>query len=73
MTILLAVIVCGLLSIVYALWATRSVMVADQGTPRMKEIAGFIREGRKPICCASTPRSRSWVWWSSCWPGCCCH
>ncbi|AMM83763.1 sodium-translocating pyrophosphatase [Martelella sp. AD-3] len=45
MMILLAVIVCGLLSIVYALWATRSVMVADQGTPRMKEIAGFIREG----------------------------
>ena len=45
MTILLAVIVCGLLSIVYALWAIRSVMVADQGTPRMKEIAGYIREG----------------------------
>ena len=45
MTILLAVIVCGLVSIVYALWAIRSVMVADQGTPRMKEIAGFIREG----------------------------
>ncbi|TPW28052.1 sodium-translocating pyrophosphatase [Martelella alba] len=45
MTILLAVIFCGLISIVYALWAIRSVMVADQGSPRMQEIAGFIREG----------------------------
>ncbi|WP_176085211.1 sodium-translocating pyrophosphatase [Martelella sp. HB161492] len=45
MMILLAVIICGLISIVYALWAIRSVMVADQGSPRMQEIAGFIREG----------------------------
>ncbi|MBW3098775.1 sodium-translocating pyrophosphatase [Pseudohoeflea coraliihabitans] len=45
MTILLAVIVCGLLSIVYAIWATRSVLAADQGNERMREIAGYIREG----------------------------
>ncbi|TCT42876.1 sodium-translocating pyrophosphatase [Martelella mediterranea] len=45
MAILIAVIVCGLLSVVYALWAIRSVMMADQGTQRMKEIAGYIREG----------------------------
>ncbi len=45
MTILFGVIACGLLSVVYAIWATRSVMAADQGNARMQEIAGFIREG----------------------------
>ena len=45
MTILLAVIACGLLSIVFAIWATQSVLAADQGNERMQEIAGAIREG----------------------------
>jgi K(+)-stimulated pyrophosphate-energized sodium pump len=45
MTILIAVIACGLLSIAYAVWATQSVMAADQGNARMQEIAGAIREG----------------------------
>ena len=45
MTILFAVIACGLLSVIYAIWAIRSVMSADQGNPRMKDIAGAIREG----------------------------
>ena len=45
MTILLLVIACGLLSVVYAIWATRSVLAADQGNSRMQEIAGYIREG----------------------------
>lgn len=45
MTILLAVIACGLLSIVYAIWATQSVLAADQGNEKMQEIAGAIREG----------------------------
>ncbi|MBO3759777.1 sodium-translocating pyrophosphatase [Ciceribacter sp. L1K22] len=45
MTITLGVILCGLLSVVYAIWATRSVLAADQGNARMQEIAGFIREG----------------------------
>ncbi|TDH38976.1 sodium-translocating pyrophosphatase [Pseudohoeflea suaedae] len=45
MTILMAVIACGLLSIVYAIWAVRSVLAADQGNERMQEIAGYIREG----------------------------
>ncbi|MCQ0989468.1 sodium-translocating pyrophosphatase [Jiella marina] len=44
-TILLVVALCGLLAVVYAIWATRSVMAADQGTARMQEIAGAIREG----------------------------
>ncbi len=39
------VIACGLLSVVYALWATQSVLSADQGNARMQEIAGYIREG----------------------------
>lgn len=45
MTILLCVIACGLLSVVYAARATRSVLAADQGNSRMQEIAGYIREG----------------------------
>ncbi|WP_102957961.1 sodium-translocating pyrophosphatase [Mangrovicella endophytica] len=46
-TVLSAVIVCGVLSIVYAVWATRSVLASDQGSPRMQEIAGAIREGAR--------------------------
>jgi len=45
MTMLYLVIGCGLLSIVYAIWATQSVLSADAGNARMQEIAGFIREG----------------------------
>ncbi|MDR6587893.1 K(+)-stimulated pyrophosphate-energized sodium pump [Agrobacterium tumefaciens] len=30
---------------VYAVWTTKSVLDADQGNERMREIAGFIREG----------------------------
>ncbi len=45
MTVILGVIVCGLLSVVYAVWATRSVLAADQGNQRMQDIAGYIREG----------------------------
>ncbi|UJW73272.1 sodium-translocating pyrophosphatase [Rhizobium sp. SL42] len=45
MTVLLGVILCGFLSVVYAVWATRSVLAADQGNARMQEIAGYIREG----------------------------
>ncbi|MBZ0164976.1 MAG: sodium-translocating pyrophosphatase [Notoacmeibacter sp.] len=45
MTMLYIVIACGLLSVVYAIWATQSVLAADQGNARMQEIAGYIREG----------------------------
>jgi K(+)-stimulated pyrophosphate-energized sodium pump len=38
-------IACGLLSIVYAVWATRSVLAADSGSAKMQEIAAAIREG----------------------------
>ena len=45
MSVIMGVVVCGLLSIIYAAWATRSVLAADQGNQRMQEIAGYIREG----------------------------
>jgi K(+)-stimulated pyrophosphate-energized sodium pump len=45
MTMLYVVILCGLLSVLYAIWATQSVLAADQGNARMQEIAGAIREG----------------------------
>jgi K(+)-stimulated pyrophosphate-energized sodium pump len=38
-------IACGVLSVVYAVWAIQSVLAADAGTSRMQEIAGAIREG----------------------------
>ncbi|HEV7252541.1 MAG TPA: sodium-translocating pyrophosphatase [Mesorhizobium sp.] len=45
MTMLYVVIACGLLSVAYAVWATQSVLAADQGNARMQEIAAAIREG----------------------------
>jgi K(+)-stimulated pyrophosphate-energized sodium pump len=39
------IIAAGLLSIVYGIWATRSVLAADAGSARMQEIAAAIREG----------------------------
>ena len=38
-------IICGLFSIVYAIWASRSVMRSDAGNARMQEIAAAIQEG----------------------------
>src|SRR5947208_46900 len=45
MTALWVIVLCGALSIVYAIWATASVLKADAGNPRMQEIAGAVREG----------------------------
>src|SRR4051812_1212088 len=45
MTALWAIIGCGLLSIVYGIWAIQSVMSADAGSARMQEIAAAIAEG----------------------------
>ncbi len=39
------IIICGLLSIAYGVWAARDVLAADAGSPRMQEIAAAIREG----------------------------
>jgi K(+)-stimulated pyrophosphate-energized sodium pump len=45
MTALWLIVLCGALAIVYAIWATRSVLAADPGNPRMQEIAAAVREG----------------------------
>src|SRR5260370_21707243 len=45
MTALWLIVLCGLLAIVYAVWAIRSVLAADAGNPRMQEIAAAVREG----------------------------
>jgi len=45
MTALWLIVLCGALSIVYAIWATQSVLKSDSGNPRMQEIAGAVREG----------------------------
>ncbi|MGY3366737.1 K(+)-stimulated pyrophosphate-energized sodium pump [Bradyrhizobium sp. GM2.4] len=45
MTALWLIVLCGVLSVVYAIWATSSVLSADAGTPRMQEIAAAVREG----------------------------
>ncbi len=42
---IVAIILCGALSIVYGVWAVRSVMAADPGNARMQEIAAAIQEG----------------------------
>lgn len=43
--VLWGVIGCGVLSILYGVWAIRSVLASDPGNERMQEIAGAIQEG----------------------------
>ncbi len=45
MTVLNVIIACGLLAIVYGIWAIASVMRADPGSAKMQEIAAAVREG----------------------------
>jgi K(+)-stimulated pyrophosphate-energized sodium pump len=45
MTVLWLIVLCGALAIVYAIWATRSVLAADAGNARMQEIAAAIAVG----------------------------
>ncbi|MFK4648463.1 K(+)-stimulated pyrophosphate-energized sodium pump [Bradyrhizobium ottawaense] len=45
MTALWLIVLSGVLSVVYAIWATSSVLSADAGSPRMQEIAGAVAEG----------------------------
>ncbi|MFO1100914.1 MAG: sodium-translocating pyrophosphatase [Xanthobacteraceae bacterium] len=45
MITLWVIVLCGALSIVYAVWATQSVMNSDAGTERMQEISAAVREG----------------------------
>src|SRR5581483_2233347 len=45
MSALWVIVLCGALSVVYAIWATFSVLGADAGSARMQEIAAAVREG----------------------------
>ena len=45
MTALWLIVLCGALSIVYAIWAIRSVLAADAGSAKMQEISAAVREG----------------------------
>jgi len=45
MTALWLIVLCGVLAIIYAAWAARSVLEADPGNARMQEIAAAVREG----------------------------
>ncbi|MBN8942393.1 MAG: sodium-translocating pyrophosphatase [Rhizobiales bacterium] len=44
-TALWVIIGCGLLSVVYGAWATKTLMAQDPGSARMQEIAGAVAEG----------------------------
>jgi K(+)-stimulated pyrophosphate-energized sodium pump len=43
--VLYLVILCGLLSVAYAIWSTREILAADPGNARMQEVAAAIQEG----------------------------
>ena len=45
MNALWLIVACGALSILYAIWAIRSVLAADAGSARMQEISAAVREG----------------------------
>src|SRR2546429_10007924 len=45
MTALWLIVLCGVLAVLYAVWAIRSVLAADPGSARMQEIAAAEREG----------------------------
>jgi K(+)-stimulated pyrophosphate-energized sodium pump len=45
MTTLWLIVLCGVLAIAYAIWATGSVLRADAGSARMQEISAAVREG----------------------------
>jgi K(+)-stimulated pyrophosphate-energized sodium pump len=45
MTTLWLIVLCGVLALVYAIWATRSVLSADAGSAKMQEISAAVREG----------------------------
>jgi len=45
MTTLWLIVLCGVLALIYAIWATTSVMRANPGSEKMQEIAAAVREG----------------------------
>jgi K(+)-stimulated pyrophosphate-energized sodium pump len=45
MTTLWLIVLCGVLALLYAIWATFAVMRADPGSEKMQEISAAVREG----------------------------
>jgi len=45
MSTLWLIVGCGVLAIIYGIWATQSVLSADPGSKRMQEISDAVREG----------------------------
>jgi K(+)-stimulated pyrophosphate-energized sodium pump len=45
MNTLWLIVLCGVLAIVYAIWATYSVLQSDAGSAKMQEISAAVREG----------------------------
>src|SRR6202046_4731873 len=45
MTTLWLIVLCGVLAIIYAIWATSAVLRADAGSAKMQEISAAVREG----------------------------
>jgi K(+)-stimulated pyrophosphate-energized sodium pump len=45
MNTLWVIVGCGVLAVLYGVWATRSVLGADAGSARMQEISAAVREG----------------------------
>ena len=58
MTALWLIVLCGVLAIVYAVWAIRSVLAADAGNARMQEIAAAIARGRAGLSQAPVHHDR---------------
>ncbi|MGV3490549.1 MAG: sodium/proton-translocating pyrophosphatase, partial [Devosia sp.] len=46
--LLWAIVICGLLSIVYGVVTTQGLLKADAGSARMQEISAAVREGASP-------------------------
>ena len=58
MNILWLIVGCGVLAILYGIWATQSVMSADSGSKRMQEISEAVREGGAAWRSAGIAQSR---------------
>ena len=57
MNTLWVIVGCGVLAILYGIWATSSVLAADAGSKKMQEISAAVAKARRPISSANTPPS----------------
>ena len=59
MQILWLIVLCGVLAIVFAIWATYSVLQADPGSDRIRKLLRRCARARRPTCAGNIPRSLS--------------